>query len=124
MAAVLLPLRPGIPSFRFGTALNATQYVFDVRWNARAHWDAVKRVYIGAFYMDISEITEKLIIANVKIVLGAYLGRRSNHPLFRDGVFVAVDTTDSGREATLGDLGVRVQVAYIPVIDLLIRLGS
>ncbi len=112
MAAIELPFVPSLANYRVGTTIEGTSYLFDVRYNSRTK----------AFYLDIRELSAKLIVAGVKVVLGAYLGRRSNHKLFRSGVLVAVDLTDRQREATLDDFGVRVVIEYIPILDLMVRL--
>lgn len=100
--------------YRVGTSIADVPYLFDLRWNVRA----------AAWFMDLREQNEARIAMGVKIVLGAFLGRRTQHPLFRDGVFVAQDTTNQGREATFDDLGSRVLVKYIPAVELVRRLSG
>ncbi len=114
MAAVEIPFVPSLGNYRFGTTIGDIGYIFAVRWNTREE----------AWYFSIFEVNGDPIIQGVKIVLGTYLGRRCNHPLFRDGVFLAVDlsTGDQPREAGFDDLGVRVAVQYVPVLDLVARL--
>lgn len=107
-----LPFKGGIGYYRLGTSIGGTHYLVDVRWNVSA----------AAWYLDFFEQDETPIILGVKLVLGAYLGRRSNHPLFTSGVFVAIDLTNSGREAAFDDLGGRVIVTYIPVVELIRRI--
>jgi hypothetical protein len=111
MASLEIPLVPSIGSYRFGTAIDTVPYLFDVRWNTRDQ----------AWYLDVLETDETPIVRGVKIVLGAYLGRRSNHPLFKNGVLVASDTSGATRDATFDDLGTRVKLQYIPVLDLMQR---
>lgn len=109
---VEIPFQPSIGLYRFGTPIDDSSYVFDVRWNSR---DA-------AWYFDVREADLTPIVYGVKIVLGTYLGRRKNHRLFRRGVMVATDTTGQGREATFDDLGARVVVRWIPQTDLLVLI--
>jgi hypothetical protein len=97
-----IPFAPSISNQRFGTELNQLPYIFDARWN----------VSEGAWYFDLREVSLAPIVFGVKVVLGAYLGRRTNHPLFRRGVIVARDTSSKSREATLDDIGQRVVVRY------------
>ncbi len=104
----LLPFVPSIPFNRFSTAVEGVVYVFDVRWNSRAEQWA----------MDISEEDGTPIIKGGIIALGACIGRASTHPLLMGGVFVARDTSRTNVEATLDDLGTRVQVYYIPRDDM------
>lgn len=103
-----LPLIPSVPSYRVGTTLGGTNVVLDLRWNAR---DA-------AWYMDMSTEDEVMIRAGMKIVLGAMLGGRVTSALFPPGQLLAVDLTGSGTEATLDDLGVRVQVLFFTYAEL------
>lgn len=116
-----LPFKAGIGYYRLGTSIGGTHYLIDVRWNASANLDA-NGVPQGAWYLDFFEQDETAIILGVKLVLGAYLGRRSNHPLFTNGVFVAIDMSNQGREAAFDDLGGRVIVQYIPVVELIRRI--
>jgi hypothetical protein len=113
-ASVIVPFVGSIANYRFGTQIQGTTYIFDVYWNSR---DA-------AWYFHVRDISETMIQAGIKIVLGAYLGRRSNDPLFRDGVFVAVDLANKGQEAGFDDLGSRVLVQYIPAEELMVRLSK
>lgn len=110
-----MPLLPRLGgNYRFGATIESTPYLFDVRWNSR---DA-------AWYMDVLEASEQPIVLGIKLVLGAYLGRRSNHRLFKRGVFMMLDTSDAGRDATYDDLGERVILVYMPIDELIRRLGS
>jgi hypothetical protein len=109
-----IPFQPSIAYYRFGTPIDDASYVFDVRWNSREQ----------AWYFDILEANLTPILYGTKIVLGTYLGRRCEHRLFNRGVFVAIDTTDKGREAAFDDLGTRVLVRYIPTDDLLVLLSA
>lgn len=113
-----VPFQPSIGNYRFGCAIAGAQYIFDVRWNARDNGGA------GAWYFDVSEIDETSIIRGVKVVLGTYLGRSSKHHLFSDGVFVAADLSGQQKEPGFDDLGVRVSIVYIPVLELRIRLAG
>lgn len=107
--ADLIPFAPSIPFQDFGLTFDGTLFVFNARWNQRA----------GAWYFDVFEDDQIPVIQGIKIVLGAYLGRRCNHRLFRTGVFVAVDLSGAGRDATLDDLGTRVQVARFSIAEVL-----
>lgn len=103
-----LPLVPSIPNYRMGTTLNGSQYILDVRWNGRD----------GAWYLDILEQDETPIVNGVKIVLGCYLARRCSHPLFREGVLVAIDTAGTRTDAGIDDLGTRVVVRYFTIEEV------
>ncbi len=101
----LLPFAPSIPSQRFGTSLDGTQFIIDARWNSR---DA-------AWFMDIyRDDGTTPIYRGIKIALGVVygLGRRCVDPEFPRGFMLVVDSTDKGQDATLDDLGVRVNVYF------------
>ena len=85
------------------------------RWNARdASW-----------YLDVFDEDARPIACGLRVVLGAYLGGRIDHPLFRDGVLVAIDTSGAGREAAIDDLGTRVQLRYYEIREAtLLRAGA
>lgn len=114
MAAIEVPFVPSIGAYRFTTVIETKQYVFDVRWNTR---DA-------AWYFDVLDADESPIVKSIKVVLGAYLGRLSHHPLFTNGVMVAVDLSGQELDATFDDFGTRVAIQYIPVLDLIVRIKS
>lgn len=99
---VILPLVPTIPSYRVGTTLAGVAYILDVYWNG----------YDEAWYMDVLDEEADKIRVGIKIVLGAYLGRRCVDPRFPRGVMIASDQTGEGREAGLDDLGTRVLVYF------------
>ena len=115
--AIELPILPEfngerVGSFRVGTSIEGVQYVIDGRWNTR---DA-------AWYLDFYEADLTPIIFGIKVVLGCYLGRRCNHAIFRNGVLVAVDLSGQRLDATYDDLGTRVVLEWIPVLELIRRL--
>lgn len=97
---LILPFQPSAPNYRVGVTIDGVDYLLDVRWNTRE----------GAWYFDMLDAQEAPILSGVKVVLGIHLGRRSTHPFFATRVIVAMDTTHSGREAGLDDLGARVRV--------------
>lgn len=109
---IILPFVPSVPAYDFSVDIDGVSYTFDVRWNSRAR----------AWYFDVLESDGTPIARGIKVVLGAYLGRGRLHDLFRLGVIVAHDTTRDGRDATLDDLGTRVEVLYVPVDELIGRL--
>lgn len=106
--AGIIPFEPGIPEQRLEIALNDVPYALRVRWNTR---DA-------AWYLDVYEQDGKQPIAHsVKLVLGTLFGRSSMHPLFQGGLFM-VDSSSTGVEAGLNDLGGRVRLWYLTPLDL------
>lgn len=111
--AIELPFVPSIGYYGFTTTIESRPYAFDVRWNERD----------SSWRFDVLEIDRTPILLGVRINLGCYMGRQSNHPLFRNGVLVAVDLSGKRKEADFHDLGTRVVVQYIPVLELLVRLS-
>lgn len=112
MSAVELPFKPSVGRYSFITAIEGIEYLFNVEWNT----------VNSSWYASIYDPTTNAPIAiNIRLVLGTYFARYSMHPLFRDGAMMAVDFTDKGRDATFDDLGKRVLIEYIPVLELIQR---
>lgn len=107
--ALVLPFDSSSPYYTFTTTIEGAEYRFNVRWNGR---DA-------AWYFDVLELDNTPIVHGVKVVLGCYLGRHTNHPLFRQGVIVATDLSSAGRDATVDDLGTRVVVMRLTIAEVL-----
>lgn len=105
---VVIPFRPSIGRYRFVTVIDEVQYVFKVRWNSQ---DA-------AWYFDVLEFDETPIVEGVKIVLGTYLARRSNHDLFLQGVMLARSRELVHADPGFDDLGVTVVVYYYTRADM------
>ena len=97
----LIPLQPSVPRYTFSTALSNAVYTFRVYWNSRSE----------VWYMDVYTDDETLLRAGVPLLLGVELdkGRSAEWP---DGRFLVYDTENSGVDATLDDLGTRVQLWY------------
>lgn len=100
--ATRIPFKPSIGRYRFVTVIDGDQYIFKVRWNTR---DA-------AWYFDILEYDGTPVVSGVKVVLGTYLARRSNHPLLLQGVFLARSTAQVHTDPGFDDLGRSVFVYY------------
>lgn len=105
----ILPFIPSVPWYRMTVPLVGDAYHFDVKWNAQDK----------AWYFDILELNETTIATGIKIVLGTILARRVDHPLMKNGAFIAKDTTGNDHDAGLDDLGGRVQVYYYTVYDII-----
>lgn len=99
-------------SYRFATNIEDENFIFYLRWNSRD----------SAWYFDLLEQDGTMIVRGVKVVLGAPLARSTVHRLFTDGVFVARDTTKSGKEPTLDDLGTRVQLWYMTRAEMVAEM--
>lgn len=94
-----------------GVVLAGAQYNLTLRYNQTD----------DAWYMDVADFEDNMIAVGLKLVLGAYIGRQSTHPLFLNGAFFLVDTTDEGREATFQDLGTRVVLSYWLAQEIAVR---
>ena len=106
--AQVIPFRPSIGRYRFIAVIDQVQYIFKVRWNSRTL----------AWYFDVQEADGTPIVQGVKIVLGVYLGRWSNHPLFLQGAFMARSHAQVHADATFDNLGTAVEVFYFNRGDL------
>ncbi len=106
-----LPLVPGLGHYTFTTTLSDVPFEFEVRWNERD----------GAWYLSMYDTDGTPMAEGMKIVLGAFLGRRSVHPWFAENILAVVDTTLTEVDATFDDLGVRILVKHWPVADLVQR---
>lgn len=106
--ALILPFRPSIGRYRFVSVINEIQYIFVVRWNSRDE----------AWYFDVLEYDETPIVSGVKIVLGTYLARWSNHDLFLQGVIFARSSVVPHEDAKFDTLGTKVTVFYLTRADL------
>jgi hypothetical protein len=103
-----LDIVPSTDHQRFSTTIDNATYTFEVRWN----------VDDESFYLDVYEVDGTAIMLGMRIVLGAFLGRTKDHPLFRRGVLMAYDISGDKREATYDDLGTRVVIRWVPVQTL------
>lgn len=104
----IIPVQPSVPFQTFGTVLDGIQYVLNFRWNGRA----------GAWYMDVLDEDEDPIRQGIAVVLGAALGRRCVDPRYPPGVIYAVDTSGTGRDAGIDDLGSRVLLYFFTFAEV------
>lgn len=104
---VALPLVPSVPSYRVGTALDGVNYILDVYWATEEDSPAG-----GSWYFHLRDENAAMIRAGIRIVLGAFLGRRSVDKRFPRGVLIAADLSGDDRDAGIDDLGTRVVVYF------------
>lgn len=105
----IIPVPPSTPEVNFTCAVSGATYNFHVLWNDRD----------SSFYLDLSQPDGTPIFTGARMVLHAYLGRTGNQPPVSQGVFMVIDTSGNYAEAGIDDLGSRVQLVYIPQLDLL-----
>lgn len=108
MNAQVMPTRQDLARYSFSIELDGATFQLSFEWNDRdAGW-----------YFSIADTNGVPLLSGRRIVL--------NYPLiniYRDarlpaGTFMALDSTGTGTEAGLSDLGARVKLFYIPVADL------
>ncbi len=116
--AVVLPCKPSIGIYLVGTTLLGDDYTLKFAWNEREDGD------IGAWRMSIYDANNTTIAAGIKVVLGAFLASHVDHPLFRNGVLIAVDLSGQEQDPGFNDLGARVVIQYVPVMELIYRWGG
>ncbi len=107
-----IPFVPSTPA-RFSTLIGDRELVFEQRWNERDK----------SWYFDLFDNDENPIVVGIKIALGTFMGRISEHPSLVKGAFMAQDTSREGAEAGYDDLGVRVRVWYVTDGELAMASG-
>lgn len=104
-----IPLVPSQGYYDFTTTVNNLTLTLTVRWNQRDN----------AFYMDIDDQSGADVATGIKLVLGAYLGRASQHQLFQDGVLVLIDTSGKLIDAGFDEMGDRLELWYYTANELI-----
>lgn len=95
-----IPFKTSINNYRLSISITNDVFLFDVRWNA----------FDEAWYFDLRQEDETLILGGIKIVLGMSIGRTCNHAFFKSNILQVIDTTDSKLDAGYDDLGARIQM--------------
>lgn len=112
MGVHLIQVEQSNPDYTMGVVLDTNHFIMHIYWNDRQL----------AWFFDMLQPDQTPIINGVKVVLGQYLGRTAQVPPFTTGVIGAVDTSGSGLDAGFDDLGSRVVLVYVPVLDLLANI--
>ena len=108
--AEFIPFDPSIPHQRLEVSILNTPIIIDARWNPRDE----------AFYLDLFDVDETPIIRSIKVVLGVDFFHRSSYPLFVGRSLFAIDTSGTGVECGIDDLGGRIQIAFFNERDVLL----
>ncbi len=103
-----IPLIPSDPNYEFSTTLNDVQFSFAIRWNSQD----------SAWYVDMADADDQLMVSGEKMVLGSFIGRKCTHPWFNDNVLMVVDTTLDELDAGLDDMGARIRFQHYTVLEL------
>lgn len=102
-----LELPQNVPSFSQRVELDGAEFVLTFDWIGRS----------GSWALSIADAEEEEIVSGIAVRLGwPLLGRFVGSRLPRGELF-AIDTTGSGVEPGLGDLGARVALVYVEAED-------
>ena len=93
----------GYPDFSFEQDLDGVIYQISCRWNERE----------SQWYLTLADESGDAIAAGIKIVSNWVLAGRTVDARMPPGSIVTVDTSGSGIDPALTDLGNRVRLAYI-----------
>lgn len=105
----LIPFTPSDNNYRIRVPISTAHYLFDVYWNVRD----------TAWYFDLRNDDETVIVLGVKIVLGVDgLGALSGDPFFDEHKLIAVDSSGFDLDAGYDDLGARITVFHQTKDDL------
>jgi hypothetical protein len=103
MATLTIPTRTdGIFHYSFQVDLEGATYELELLWVERT----------PGWYLSLYAEDGTLLLANRRLVLGAFLTRRFKNPALPPGDFHLVDTSGQDVEAGLNELGARVLLLY------------
>jgi hypothetical protein len=105
---VRIPFQPSQNNYRMKVPIDNEVFLFDVRWNDKD----------SAWYFDLYEEDETLILASIKVVLGAVIGQLSTNAFFQGKIFTVIDTANTKKDAGYDDLGARIQLVLSTDKDL------
>lgn len=105
-----IPLRTDLAHYEFQIELEGESFVFELRWNERD----------GAWALSISDADGNPLLSGRRVVLGTPLlfRKRAVSPTLPPGELIAEDTSGTGIEPGIGDLGGRVQLRYLLASEL------
>lgn len=106
----VLPMRAGVPFQQSQVDLDGVPFNVELRWNERA----------PAWVMTLRDASGAVLRAGVRVCLGAELLPAEKPSTFPAGTLLAVDTSDSGVDAGLDELGAdaRVRLVYLEAADV------
>lgn len=107
MPPMAIPFDVSRNNQRLLVPLNSEVYIFDnIHWNSQDPTGS-------AWYFDLREEDETLIAGGIKLVLGALIGRNSDHAFFDKYKLILVDTSGEERDPGFDDLGSRIQLVIL-----------
>lgn len=108
MASQTLPTRTDAARYSFEIDLEDDTFTFSFEWNDRD----------SGWYMSIADATGTVLLAGRRVVVGYPLINIYRDARLPQGSLEAIDTSSTGEEAGVGDLGDRVKLIYTPFADL------
>lgn len=110
MAAITIPLAPGLPRYQQRTVLDGREYILALRWSQREE----------RWYLDVSDANGALLVGAVKLVVGFPLLYRfcAGVPGLPPGELMVVDERPHPGDPTLGELGDVAQLIYLDAAEM------
>lgn len=107
--ALQIPTSAELPSYVQRVTLEGREYVLAFDWNERE----------GRWFLDLLDNEETPLAVGLKVVVGfPLLRRRKTDPRLPPGDFIAIDSSDTGRDPGFGELGGRVALCYLEAAEL------
>lgn len=103
MSVLVLPTQTKIPHYQFAIDLEGTEYALEFHWNERDR----------AWFLTIMDADEAILLAGLRVLIGANLTARFATAGLPPGSFVAIDTSGGSVEAGIDELGARVLLCYV-----------
>ena len=106
--AIEIPFLPDANAFEQRMRLDGEDYTLTFRWNPRAE----------RWFMDLGDPDGSPIVNGLALVIGSitrHLRARVGMP---PGLFICLDTSDSGVDPGFDELGSRVKLVYLEEADL------
>ena len=105
---VTIPTRTDWPHYALDCPLDGTTYHLDFDWNDRDN----------GWYLSISTPDGTPLVSGRRLVLNFPLFSRYGNPQLSPGVLIAIDTTNTGQEPGVSELGTRVQLVYLTAAEV------
>lgn len=102
MAFFIVPTFTDTDDYDETVDLDGVKYVLAFQYNARN----------DSWYMSISDRSENLIVAGIRLVTAVSLLGRARDSRLPPGVIFMMDTTNAGIDAGFADIGQRVLLIY------------
>lgn len=102
-----IPLRTSVPAFLQRTSLDGVTFELDLAWNERE----------SAWYISFADADSVPLRGGIRMVLNTPLLRQVADARRPAGELYAIDLDDTGVEAGLDDLDVRVVLMYVTAAE-------